>query len=130
MEDQAPYGMKKSTTAPTKAAACGLPIEYTLAHDEPVVFNFSGTEPHDRVQLTISVRQLAYLCEAADRLRSAGFDGPDGPLATREAIGELSGQLWAFWRRVFGARASHAGACARALRLSNRDGFHRAEADA
>lgn len=114
----------KPTTAPNKAAACGLPIGYTLQHDEPVIFNASGEEMHDRVQVTVSMKQLAFICEAVDRLRFAGLSEPDGPLATREAIGELGGQLWAFWRGVLHRRASHAGAHARALRLSYRDVFH------
>lgn len=124
MDPQAPYHVNKPTTAPTKAAACGLPIEYTLQHDEPVIFNYSGTEQCDRVQVTMSLRQLAFICEALPYLRSAGLSGTDGQLATREAIGELSGQLDAFWGHIFGPAVSHAGAHARALRLSNRDVFH------
>lgn len=127
MDPQAPYHVSKPTTAPTKAASCGLPIECTLAHDEPVIFQASGEEMHDRVQVTVSMKQLAYICEAVDRLRSAGLSDPDGLVATREAIGELSGQLWGFWRGVLHRRASHAGAHARALRLSNRDVFHSPE---
>jgi hypothetical protein len=119
-----PYKPNTTTTAPTKAAACGLPIEYTLVHDEPVIFNYSGTEQCDRVQVTMSLRQLAFICEALPYLRSAGLSGSDGQLAAREAIGELSDQLVAFWGHIFGPDLSHAGAHARALRLSNRDGFH------
>lgn len=124
MDPQAPYHVNKPSTAPTKAAACGLPIEFTLQHTEPVIFNSSGAELHDRVQLTTSVREFWYLIEALDTLRLRGdIGGVDDP-APREVVRELHGQLVAFWRHLRGGGLLHAGAHARALRLSNRDGFH------
>lgn len=124
MDPQAPYHVKKTTTAPTKAADCGLPIECTLQHTEPVIFNYSGTELHDRVQVTVSMRELWYLIEACDSLRLRGsIGGVDGP-DPRGVVRELHGQLAAFWVAIHGGDPSHAGAHARALRLSNRDVFH------
>lgn len=124
MDPQAPYHVKKTTTAPTKAAACGLPIECTLQHTEPVIFIYSGTELHDRVQVTVSMRELWYLIEACDSLRLRGsIGGVDDP-DPRGVVRELHGQLAAFWVAIRGGDPSHAGAHARALRLSNRDVFH------
>ena len=124
MDPQAPYHRMKPTTAPTKAAACSLPIEYTLQHTEPVIFNYSGNELHDRVQLTVGMRDLWYLIEGLDSLRLRGdIGGVDDPVP-QEVVRELHGQLAAFWVAIHGGDPSHAGAHARALRLSNRDGFH------
>ena len=124
MDPQAPYHVSRPTTAPTKAAACGLPIEYTLLHTEPVIFNYSGTELHDRVQLTVGMRDLWYLIEGLDSLRLRGdIGGVDDP-APQGVVRELHGQLAAFWRAIREPGPSHAGAHARALRLSNRDVFH------
>lgn len=124
MDNQAPYHVNKPSTAPNKAAACGLPIESTLCHDVPVIFNASGNELHDRVQLTISVKQLWYVMEALHHLRYAGVSGGVDDPDPREVIGELYGQLVAFWGQFRDGDPSHAGAHARALRLSNRDVFH------
>ena len=114
----------KPTTAPNKAAAYGLPIGYTLQHDEPVIFQASGNQLHDRVQVTVSVKQLWYVMEALHHLRSAGLSGGVGDPDPREVIHELSGQMVSFWVAFRDGDPSHAGAHARALRLSNRDGFH------
>lgn len=129
MEDQAPYHLSKPTKAPTKAAACGLPIDYTLTQDEPVIFNTSGNGLHDRVQITISLRQFWLVIEALQHLRSAGLKYPEGHGTIPAQLSELSGQAVAFWEAIMKGEASHAGAHARALRLSNRDGFHSSEAD-
>lgn len=124
MDPQAPYHVSTPSTAPTKAAICGLPIEYTLCHDEPVIFNASGNELHDRVQLTISVKQLWYVMEALHHLRSAGVSGGVDDPDPQAVIHELYRQLVAFWVAFRDGDPSHAGAHARALRLSNRDVFH------
>lgn len=124
MDLQAPYHVSKPTTAPTKAAACGLPIEYTLQYTEPVIFNYSGTELHDRVQVTVSMRDLWYLIEACDSLRLRGSIGGVSDPDPRGVVRELYEQLAAFWLAIHGGDPSHAGAHARALRLSNRDGNH------
>lgn len=124
MDPQAPYHVSKPTTAPTKAAACGLPIECTLQHTEPVIFNYSGTELHDRVQLTVGMRDLWYLIEALDSLRLRGYVGGVDDGTPMGVVSELRDQLAAFWVAIHGGDPSHAGAHARALRLSNRDVFH------
>lgn len=70
------------------------------------------------------MREFWYLIEALDTLRLRGdIGGVDDP-APREVVRELHGQLVAFWRHLRGGELSHAGAHARALRLSNRDAFH------
>ena len=124
MDPQAPYHVNTPSTAPTKAAACGLPIEYTLQHDEPVILNTTGSGLHDRVQLTVSMRQFWLLIEAVDHLRSAGLSFPVEHGTIPGQCSELRDQLRAFWVAIHGGDPSHAGAHARALRLSNRDGFH------
>lgn len=114
----------KPTTAPNKAAAYGLPIGHTLQHDEPVIFQASGNQLHDRVQVTVSVKQFWYIMEALHHLRSAGLSGAVDDPDPREVIQELCGQMVCFWVAFRDSDPSHAGAHARALRLSNRDVFH------
>lgn len=115
----------KPTTAPNKAAAYALPIGYTLQHDEPVIFQASGNQLHDRVQVTVSVKQLWYVMEALHHLRFAGLSGGVDDPDPREVIHELYGQMVSFWVAFRDSDPSHAGAHARALRLSHRDVFHR-----
>lgn len=97
---------------------------FASEHDEPVIFNTTGHAMHDRVQLTVSMRQLWLLIEALDNLRSAGLSFPVEHGTIPAQCSELRDQLRAFWEAIVQGSAPHAGAHARALRLSNRDVFH------
>ncbi len=93
----------------------------TIDHDEPIVICAHGNQLHDRIQVTLSVRQLWYVIEGLQNLRYTGLSQGIGDPTTPEAIGELVDQLAVFWVAFRDEVGSHGRAQAPALRLSNCD---------
>lgn len=98
----------------------------TIEHDEPLVISSTGPHLHDRHSVTMSTRQLWLFIEAVDHLRFAGLAYPEGSGTIPDQLSELRDQLRTYWEAIMRQGATHGRAQAPALRLSNRDVFHRA----
>lgn len=110
--------------APTKATACGMPWDAILSHMEPLIFEAASSDQHDRVRITMSIRDFLVFLDGLNRLlQMHDVDAGSDP----EHLGhvrELEGQCWAFWQALQGSVPTHACVSTRALRSSNRDVFH------
>lgn len=106
------------------AAACGIPADHLVEPCEPVVMNASGSQSHDRVQITMSVEEFALLVDAINTAPGINATRPGGGQWWHIVLRSLRDQLSSLLGAILLEGASHTGAHAPALRLSHRDGFH------